>query len=184
MRPLSPNTTAVVPASWNTAAVTTAVKPDSKDSSAVAVSSAPCGPMTPLAVIFGRLGELFPFDEAGDEPGERDDVAADVEDAAAAEAAGEQPPLGIARHAEREVGAHVPDRPDDPLLQPRDELLHERMAAVHVAFHQEHALLAGGLDHLRRRGRVERERLFAQHRLAGGDGGERHLLVKGCGVPM
>ena len=90
----------------------------------------------------------------------------------------EQPPLGIARHAEREVGAHVPDLPDHALLQPLHHLAHQRVAAVHVAFHQEDALLAGGVDHLRRRFGVERDRLLAQHRLAGGDRGHRHLLVE------
>ena len=59
-----------------------------------------CGPMTPLRRERGRLGERLALDEAGDQARERHRVAADVEDAAAAQRWVEQPPLGIARHAE------------------------------------------------------------------------------------
>ena len=90
----------------------------------------------------------------------------------------EQTAARIARHPETEVGAHVSQLTDHAVGQPRHQRAQQRVAAVHVGFHQEDPLRARRLDHARRRRGVERDRFFAQHRLAGGDAGQRLRLVK------
>ena len=66
-----------------------------------------------------------------------------------------------------------------PLLQARDQLVHQRVAAVHERFHQEDAvLLRGRIDHAFGARGVDRHRLLAQHVLPRRDAGERLRLVR------
>ena len=119
-------------------------------SSAVATSSAPVGRCA-VRRQRHRLRERLALDHAGHQTRERHRVTADVQNAAAAERRIEQPALRIARNAKREVGPHVTDRPDHPVLQARDQrLAHQRVAAVHERLHQEHTLCAPLRSRVRR----------------------------------
>jgi len=157
-----------VPISYDTAQLTLAVNPDANVRCALASSSTPVGP----------IRERHGLHHTRDQPRKRDRVAADVEDAAAAERRTEQPMRGMPGRAKPEVRPCVANRSDGPIAEPRQQFAEQRMAAIHERLHQEHPLPPGCGHHSDGAAFVERERLLAQHVAAGRDGCQRLLLVQ------
>lgn len=80
-----------------------------------------------------------------------------------------------------DIGVHVQHAAKRPAFEQAAHLLHRRLVSPFMA-DAEHAagLGAGGEDTLGA-GAGQRERLFAEHLLAGGKGRHRHLLVQQMG---
>ena len=104
------------------ALVRLAVNPERKVNSALASSSAPVGPIRPLAVSPVGSANGVPSTIPAIKRAKETGIAADVEDAAAAERQVEQPMFGHPGHAKPEISAHVTDRSDRAVLQQRQEL--------------------------------------------------------------
>jgi hypothetical protein len=109
----------------------------------------------------------------------RDGIAADVEDAAAAERLLKEPPLGVEACVEAEGRPHSPYLADGAALDEFHQPPDLRVAAVHERLHQKDVGLPGGVDDSGGLRVVDRQGLLAQDVLAGPGGLDRPLGVQG-----
>ena len=136
-------------------------------------------------VTLRGIGEGLALRRAGDEARDRRGVAADVEDAAAAELVFEEAAFGMEPAVKTERRLDDADLADGAAADQLDELRGLRMAAVHERFHEEDAVLARGLGHdgiasawFRVSGFSQRMCFFARAALM------HHSACSGCGVLM
>ena len=148
---------------WNTP-----IAPPEYDTTPPTVASTPVSPSVPIAFDLDRI--------AGEEPGERDRVDADVEHRAAGEVGAAVASIGV-EDRDAEVGLHDLQLADLAVEHPLADLDHRRDEPGPHRFHQEAVVAARGIDHLTRLGGVEREGLLAQHVFAGIERGDRHGMV-------
>ena len=113
-----------------------------------------------------RFRHLRSGDDTRDQPGHGDAVAADIENAAAAEVVGILTRGGIEGLAIAEGRLNQVNPADPAGLHEFDQLCRLRMQPIHEAFHQEDIMRTRGLDDRGSFGRVHAERLFAQNMLA------------------
>ena len=103
---------------------------------------------------------------AGDQPGHRHRIAADIHDAPAACVVSEADVavrlLSIAQVVAKCSLDH-PDLSDGAVSDQLDQLVSLRVAAVHKGFHQEHVRLSHRSQRQLGLGGIHRERLFAEH---------------------
>ena len=74
-----------------------------------------------------------------------------------------------------------PQLADPPLQHRPAHRVRLRVRAVHEAFHEEAAVLAGGVEHFLGLGEAGGEGFFAEDVLAGGEGFEGPFVVHGVG---
>ena len=116
-----------------------------------------------------------------DERGEREGVAADVEQAAAGEFGCEQPALRVERGPEAEGAGEPPGFADRTLGQPARDVAGRRQKAAPHGLHEQDAVPPGDAAHRAGLRGVHGERLFAQDRLALPKRQRRVLEMAGMG---
>src|SRR5690606_21203087 len=79
--------------------------------------------------------------------------------------------------AEAKIGPEMAEPSDAAALHLPDQLLHQRMATVHVSFQEQDTFLASGIDHALSLGVIDTQRLFAKNVLAGFDAEQRLFFM-------
>ena len=124
--------------------------------------------MQPAGAGHGHgIGEGPARGGARDEPRDGGRVAADVEDAAAAERVLPEAGFGREARVEGEGGLHDGHIADDLVAEKLHQARRLGMAAVHEGLHEEDPILGRGVQHRLRQVGVDRGRLLDQHMLAG-----------------
>ena len=119
------------------------------------------------AFHFERIFERFACHSPRDEPRHGDAIAADIQNAAAAEFGAEETAQWIKWAAKAKGGPDEFDLAHDLFADQLGQPHRLRVAAVHKPFHQKHAVTAGGVDDRLRFVVVHGERLLAKNVFAG-----------------
>ena len=86
--------------------------------------------------------------------------------------------IDFAEIAVADIGVHVQQAAERAALEQAAHLLHRRLVAAFMPDAEHAAGLGAGRQNSLRAGGVERQRLFAEHLLAGFEAGDRHFLMQ------